>query len=80
MAIPPCSSTQDPALDPLHPQRPLPARRLPRGECGYRLQRGTSEQVDLGWQWPLDSLWGAADSVSGTSRAPSRRAGTAWAA
>jgi LPS-assembly protein len=27
--------------------------------AAYRLQRGTSEQVDLGWQWPLDSLWGA---------------------
>ena len=25
----------------------------------YRLQRGTSEQIDLGWQWPLDELWGA---------------------
>jgi LPS-assembly protein len=27
--------------------------------AAYRLQRGTSEQVDLGWQWPLDSPWGA---------------------
>lgn len=25
---------------------------------GYRLQRGQSEQVDLGWQWPLNDLWG----------------------
>jgi LPS-assembly protein len=26
--------------------------------AAYRLQRGTSEQMDVGWQWPLDSLWG----------------------
>ncbi len=25
--------------------------------AAYRLQRGTSEQVDLGWQWPLSDLW-----------------------
>ncbi|NJM44233.1 MAG: LPS-assembly protein LptD [Brachymonas sp.] len=24
----------------------------------YRLNRGVSEQVDLGWQWPLNDLWG----------------------
>ena len=24
----------------------------------YRLQRGQSEQVDIGWQWPLNDLWG----------------------
>ena len=24
----------------------------------YRLQRGTSEQIDVGWQWPLAALWG----------------------
>ena len=35
--------------------------------AAYRLQRGTSEQVDVGWQWPLDRLWGAADKASGTS-------------
>ena len=27
--------------------------------AAYRLQRGTSEQIDVGWQWPLDDLWGA---------------------
>jgi LPS-assembly protein len=26
--------------------------------AAYRLQRGTSEQIDIGWQWPLNSLWG----------------------
>ncbi len=26
--------------------------------AAYRLQRGTSEQVDVGWQWPLNDLWG----------------------
>jgi LPS-assembly protein len=24
----------------------------------YRLNRGLSEQIDLGWQWPLNDLWG----------------------
>ena len=26
--------------------------------AAYRLQRGSSEQLDLGWQWPLNDLWG----------------------
>lgn len=26
--------------------------------AAYRLQRGTSEQIDIGWQWPLSALWG----------------------
>jgi LPS-assembly protein len=26
--------------------------------AAYRLQRGSSEQIDLGWQWPLNDLWG----------------------
>jgi LPS-assembly protein len=26
--------------------------------AAYRLQRGTSEQLDVGWQWPLNDLWG----------------------
>jgi LPS-assembly protein len=26
--------------------------------AAYRLQRGASEQLDLGWQWPLNDLWG----------------------
>ena len=24
----------------------------------YRLNRGVSEQIDLGWQWPLNDVWG----------------------
>ncbi len=24
----------------------------------YRLQRGQSEQLDIGWQWPINDLWG----------------------
>ena len=24
----------------------------------YRYQRDVSEQIDLGWQWPLNDLWG----------------------
>ncbi len=24
----------------------------------YRLNRSTSEQIELGWQWPLNDLWG----------------------
>ncbi len=26
--------------------------------AAYRLQRDVSEQVDVGWQWPLNDLWG----------------------
>ena len=26
--------------------------------AAYRLQRGTSEQLDVAWQWPLNDLWG----------------------
>jgi LPS-assembly protein len=26
--------------------------------AAYRLQRGSSEQLDIGWQWPLNDLWG----------------------
>jgi LPS-assembly protein len=26
--------------------------------AAYRLQRGSSEQLDVGWQWPVNDLWG----------------------
>ena len=26
--------------------------------AAYRIQRGVSEQVDIGWQWPVSALWG----------------------
>lgn len=26
--------------------------------AAYRFQRGVSEQLDIGWQWPLNDLWG----------------------
>jgi LPS-assembly protein len=26
--------------------------------AAYRLQRGQSELIDVGWQWPLNALWG----------------------
>ena len=26
--------------------------------AAYRLNRGSSEQLDVGWQWPLNDLWG----------------------
>ncbi|SFC71888.1 LPS-assembly protein [Polaromonas sp. OV174] len=26
--------------------------------AAYRFQRGISEQVDVGWQWPINDLWG----------------------
>ncbi|WP_431603920.1 LPS-assembly protein LptD [Acidovorax soli] len=34
----------------------------------YRLQRGTSEQIDVGWQWPLAALWGGQAAGSGPER------------
>ena len=27
----------------------------------YRLNNGVSEQVDVGWQWPINDLWGGGD-------------------
>lgn len=39
--------------------------------AAYRIQRGVSEQIDLGWQWPLASLWGKApDRVPGRALGP----------
>jgi LPS-assembly protein len=26
--------------------------------AAYRRQQGLSEQVDIGWQWPLNDIWG----------------------
>ena len=26
--------------------------------AAYRFQRDSSEQLDIGWQWPLNDLWG----------------------
>ena len=40
--------------------------------AAYRLQRGTSEQIDIGWQWPLNDLWG--------DRARTWAVAVAWAA
>jgi LPS-assembly protein len=34
----------------------------------YRLQRGSSEQIDLGWQWPLNDLWGDKGQDLGAGR------------
>ena len=42
--------------------------------AAYRLQRGTSEQVDVGWQWPLNSPWG--DKGSEGARGP--QSGGRW--
>jgi LPS-assembly protein len=34
----------------------------------YRLNRGVSEQIDLGWQWPLNDLWGDRGKDLGVGR------------
>jgi LPS-assembly protein len=36
--------------------------------AAYRLQRGQSEQLDLGWQWPLNDLWREKDENVGSGR------------
>lgn len=39
--------------------------------AAYRLQRGTrepSEQIDIGWQWPLNDLWGDKGQNLGAGR------------
>ncbi|MDF1485565.1 LPS-assembly protein LptD [Ramlibacter sp. H39-3-26] len=39
--------------------------------AAYRLQRDSSEQIDVGWQWPLNDLWGD----RGKDRGPGRGLG-----
>ncbi len=34
----------------------------------YRYQRDVSEQIDLGWQWPLNDLWGDRGQNLGSGR------------
>jgi len=36
--------------------------------AAYRLQRGSSEQLDIGWQWPLNDLWGDRGQDLGAGR------------
>jgi LPS-assembly protein len=39
--------------------------------AAYRLQSGESEQLDIGWQWPLAALWGSApEPVAGRALGP----------
>ena len=35
--------------------------------AAYRLNRGISEQVDLGWQWPMSDVWGHSDPDAETA-------------
>jgi LPS-assembly protein len=36
--------------------------------AAYRVQRGESEQIDVGWQWPLNDLWGSKGSNLGAGQ------------
>ncbi|HVZ46960.1 MAG TPA: LPS-assembly protein LptD [Ramlibacter sp.] len=36
--------------------------------AAYRLERGQSEQIDVGWQWPLNDLWGDRGTHQGPGR------------
>jgi LPS-assembly protein len=36
--------------------------------AAYRLQRGYSESIDVGWQWPLNDLWGDKGQDLGAGR------------
>ena len=36
--------------------------------AAYRLQRGSSEQLDIGWQWPINDLWGDRGQNLGAGR------------
>jgi LPS-assembly protein len=43
--------------------------------AAYRLNEGASEQLDVGWQWPLDDLWrdkGDAHNIPGAGLGPGR--------
>jgi len=37
--------------------------------AAYRMQQGVSEQIDMGWQWPLGDLLGRSDDNLGASSA-----------
>ncbi len=36
--------------------------------AAYRFQRDASEQIDIGWQWPLNDLWGDRGQELGVGR------------
>ena len=36
--------------------------------AAYRFQRDASEQIDIGWQWPLNDLWGDRGQELGAGR------------
>ncbi len=36
--------------------------------AAYRLQRESSEQIDVGWQWPINDLWGDRGEDLGAGR------------
>ena len=36
--------------------------------AAYRFQRGVSKQIDVGWQWPLNDLWGDRGQDLGVGR------------
>ena len=39
--------------------------------AAYRIQRGTSEQIDVGWQWPLSGVFGRSpDPIPGRALGP----------
>ena len=40
--------------------------------AAYRFQRNSSEQVDIGWQWPLQDLWGDRGQVNGPGQGEGR--------
>ena len=42
--------------------------------AAYRQQRGTSEMIDIGWQWPINDLWGdrGEDRGAGRGQGPGR--------
>jgi LPS-assembly protein len=42
--------------------------------AAYRRQKGVSEQIDIGWQWPLNDLWGdrGQDLGAGMGEGPGR--------
>ncbi|OLP07188.1 LPS-assembly protein LptD [Rhodoferax antarcticus] len=40
--------------------------------AAYRFQRNSSEQIDLGWQWPLANMWRSGRSDAGEARGAGR--------
>lgn len=46
--------------------------------AAYRMQKDVSEQIDVGWQWPIGDLLGRADEIASSDSAGRGLGGNRW--